>query len=67
MLLGFYGGVSKGFELWNTDHPDTPYKVVEVAQLEERTCALFSLYDDALDFINKSIYPYGEKRSEEEK
>lgn len=61
MLLDFIGSDRSGFEIWQEDHPHTPYKVVEIAQLEERVIAWFSLYDDALNFVEQELNPYGKK------
>jgi hypothetical protein len=55
-LLRFIGCRKKGFELWYVaTKNDTPYEVREVTLMDDRKIASFSIYDDALKFINTEL------------
>jgi hypothetical protein len=55
-LLRFIGCRKKGFELWYVSAKDeTPYEVREVTLIDDRKIASFSIYDDALKFINTEL------------
>jgi hypothetical protein len=55
-FLNFIGCTKKGFELWYAPNiEEVPYEVREVTLMDERKVASFSIYDDALDFIEVNI------------
>lgn len=55
-FLEFRGCRNKGFELWyESNKENTPYEVREVTLLDDRKIASFSIYDDAIDFMEVNM------------